>query len=310
MLSRFRFDERQGASKVKQKTIQTFWISAACAASVLAAGLVITSGRGNAQSTTPGPIDQALVEKGIMISPVPLNMNGKDRTKVGYGAFIVNAMSGCNDCHTFPAYAEGGDPFFGQPEQINTAGYLAGGTAFGPFISRNITPDATGKPAGLTLAEFREVVRTGRDFKNLHPPFGPLLQVMPWPVFRNVFDREIDAVYEFLSAIPCIEGGPGTQENRCAAPPATQAVAGPKNATVVTRQMDLDGTASTSGSGALKYFWTIPSGYPQAAVQRGNTATPTVQFGTTKGPYAFDLTVTDGAGNTSTDRATVLFQGY
>jgi len=30
-----------------------------------------------------------------------------------------------------------------------------------------------------------------------------LLQVMPWPVFKNMSDRELAAIYEFLSTLPC-----------------------------------------------------------------------------------------------------------
>jgi hypothetical protein len=100
----------------------------------------------------------------------------------------VNAVSECNDCHTFPLYVPGGDPFQGQPEQINTQNYLAGGAPFfGPFVPRNLTPDASGKPAGLTLHEFIHIMRTGEDDE---PPVLPdgsdtLLQVMPWPTFRR-----------------------------------------------------------------------------------------------------------------------------
>jgi hypothetical protein len=40
---------------------------------------------------------------------------------------------------------------------------------FGPFTSR-ITPDEdTGRPAELTCAQFKEVLRKGTDFDHLHP---------------------------------------------------------------------------------------------------------------------------------------------
>jgi hypothetical protein len=32
---------------------------------------------------------------------------------------------------------------------------------------------------------------------------------MPWPTFQNMTDRDIRAIYEYLSAIPCLEGDPG-----------------------------------------------------------------------------------------------------
>ena len=31
---------------------------------------------------------------------------------------------------------------------------------------------------------------------------------MPWPVHHNMTDHQIDAIYEYLSAIPCLEGSP------------------------------------------------------------------------------------------------------
>jgi hypothetical protein len=151
------------------------------------------------------------VEQGFAIAPVPLNLEGKkekERRLIGLGSYIVNAQGGCNDCHTNPSYEEGGNPFNGEPEQINTEGYLAGGTPFGPFVSRNITPCHEGKPAGLTFDEFLTVMHTGKDFKD---PSKPLLQVMPWPVYGKMTNCDLRAVYDFLQAIPahgvCIPPG-------------------------------------------------------------------------------------------------------
>ena len=144
------------------------------------------------------------VQRGYDLAPVPLRTEGLNPALVGEGSYIVNT-GGCNDCHTNPSFAPGGDPFAGEPEQINTAGYLAGGTMFGPFRSRNLTPRASnGRPAGLTLERFTETLRTGRDLKNVHPQISPLLQVMPWPVIGKLSDGDIKAIYEYLSAIPCV----------------------------------------------------------------------------------------------------------
>jgi hypothetical protein len=57
---------------------------------------------------------------------------GKNPALLGLGSYIVNT-AGCNDCHTHPSYAPGGDPFQGQPEMIDAAQYLSGGRVFGPF---------------------------------------------------------------------------------------------------------------------------------------------------------------------------------
>jgi len=140
-------------------------------------------------------------QNGYNVAPVPLNTSGLNPALVGEGSYIVNAQGGCNDCHTAPSYAPGGDPFAGEPEAINQERYLAGGGIFGPFTSRNLTPRGNGLPAGLTLAQFIEAMRHGTDFKSSTPR---ILQVMPWPVYGKMNDRELEAIYEFLRAIPCI----------------------------------------------------------------------------------------------------------
>jgi len=151
------------------------------------------------------------IQRGEELAPVPLRMQGLNPALVREGSYIVNAQGGCNDCHTVPSYAPGGDPFLGEPEQINAACYLAGGARFGPVtVSRNITPRANGLPANRTLAQFIQLMRQGTDFAQ-----GDTLQVMPWPVYGKMSDRELSAIYEFLRAIPPINPRPAS-----CAPPA------------------------------------------------------------------------------------------
>jgi hypothetical protein len=146
----------------------------------------------------------ARVLRGFRIAPVPLNLKRLNPVLVGLGSYIVNGQGGCNDCHTAPSYAAGGDPFKGEPEQVNTDRYLAGGAPFGPFTSRNLTPRANGRPANLTYEQFAESMKKGTDFKNRHPEISPLLQVMPWPVYGKMRSLEIRAMYEYLKAIPSL----------------------------------------------------------------------------------------------------------
>jgi len=156
---------------------------------------------------------ESRIKRGFEIAPVKLNLIEKNRALVGLGSYLVNAVAGCNDCHTFPNYAANHDPFQGQPKQVNVAGYLAGGRPFGPFISRNLTPDKTGLPEGGALfAQFLNTMRTGTDRHAL--PAHRLLQVMPWPVFQDMTDHDLRAIYEYLRAIPCIEGEPGLPHPR------------------------------------------------------------------------------------------------
>jgi hypothetical protein len=187
-------------------------------AAVLALALV-HSPKGKAAG---GDDSESKVRRGLAIAPVPLNLAGKNRALVGLGSYIVNASGDCNGCHhatlsDSSPFAPNHDPFQGQPKQVEQAGYLAGGTQlFGPFfIPRNLTPDKTGRPeGGATYEEFRAIMRTGVDPDQAHPQFGPLLQVMPWPNFQDMTENDLRAIYEYLSAIPCLEGDPGLPDPR------------------------------------------------------------------------------------------------
>jgi hypothetical protein len=138
------------------------------------------------------------VRIGLKIAPVSLNLEGKDIRLVGLGSYIVNAQSSCAACHSCPTYTPGHNPYLGQPKQFDPASYLAGGTPIGPVVSRNITPDESGKPAGLTEEQFKHVLRTGEDPD--HP--GQLLQLMVWPFLQSMTDHDIRAIYEYLRSIP------------------------------------------------------------------------------------------------------------
>ena len=165
--------------------------------------------------------DESRVKRGYEIAPVPLNLKGKNRELVGLGSYIVNGVGDCNGCHAGPAgeFSPGGDPFQGEPKHINPDSYLSGGTPiFGPiFLPRNLTPDKTGLPeGGASFEEFRGIMRTGIDPDQAHLFIGnPYLQVMPWPNFQNMTDRQLTAIYTFISSVPCLEGGPGEPAHRC-----------------------------------------------------------------------------------------------
>lgn len=151
-------------------------------------------------------------------------------------------------------YLDGGANFGSVGTPSGPSGY--GGPN---IISRNLTPDRNGLPeGGHTLSQFKQIFKSGTDFDHIHPtctaaqvaaimggatpnciptgniPLGPgvnynnipdgdLLQVMPWPTFSHMSDRDIEAIYEYLSAIPCIDntmstppaGAPNELRNDC-----------------------------------------------------------------------------------------------
>lgn len=215
-----------------------FWRESARA--IVVAIAVTATGISYAADSKDGG-DKLIVEKGFEISPIPksqLNFAAasKDPDLVGLGSYLVNGVADCGGCHSFPRYltlnqAGGSNPSAGDPYQdnapnqslgdgplqanFNTAHFLAGGRCFGPIMSRNITPDSSGRPLGLNEEEFFKVMRTGEDIaceKNpgdpictlFEPPGTPQkrLQTMSWPTFHNMTDRDIRAIYAYLSALP------------------------------------------------------------------------------------------------------------
>ena len=224
-------------------------------AGIAIVGVVITINfmhvpRVNAQSGNSN--GNSKIQIGFAIAPVPLNMAGKNPAQVGLGSYIVNT-EGCNDCHSAgppTEYSPGHNPYLlvpgsnppvNQPKQVNPATYLGGGRDFGVLIpgtnsyhivSRNLTPDKSGLPeGGATYEQFVAHMRTGVDDDHLHPtcpvgavtpscipfPFdGILLQIMPWPNFKDFTDNDMRAIYEYLSAVPCVEGNyPLDPPHRC-----------------------------------------------------------------------------------------------
>jgi hypothetical protein len=223
-------------NKDTRPVLSLFGISAAITATVVLT-MALKTPRIMAGEDDDHDRDKSKIAIGFSIAPVPLNLKGKDKALVGLGSYIINAQADCNGCHTTSPqteYTPTGNPYLLRPpkgpfngmRQANPATYLAGGSDFGPYpglahlYSRNLTPDKSGRAAGgMTYKEFFGVIRTGKDFDHLHPPCtgapdgtcipapfnGDLLQVMPWPNFQNMSDREIRAMYEYLSAIPCID---------------------------------------------------------------------------------------------------------
>jgi hypothetical protein len=222
------------------------------AAALVVLGVSIMPSPGKADDDLNAVQDEKqMIQIGLKMAPVTLNFGNVDPSSVGLGSYLVNFVADCNGCHTSDPSVEftgPGNPYLLSPPSgpysggvttVNTSTYLGGGQDFGIFpspnnslhiISRNITPDKTGLPAGgMTLAQFMQVIKTGGDMDLAHPgcdathtanclmpPFnGTLLQVMPWPRFQTMTDRQIVAIYNYLSAIPCLEGGPGEPANRC-----------------------------------------------------------------------------------------------
>jgi len=211
---------RKGEITMKSRLFVAGGVFSVCMATLLVAALV---GGRTVKAHDDDDGDEAKVRRGFEIAPVKLTVKGKNKALVGLGSYIVNAHGECNGCHSAGPQTQFvglNNPYFGNPAVVNPATYLGGGRDFGPYpspaspihiISRNLTPDINGTLGGDSFEEFKHIIRTGEDPDLLHPvlppPFdGKLLQIMPWPAYRDMTDRDLRAIYEYLGSIPCVPG--------------------------------------------------------------------------------------------------------
>ncbi len=71
----------------------------------------------------------------------------------------------------------------------------------------------------MSACPLEHMMRTGHD---ADPPHA-ILQVMPWPIHGSMTDDDLQAVYEYLSAIPHAE--PGTFAGEGHVPPPAPGLA-------------------------------------------------------------------------------------
>ena len=90
----------------------------------------------------------------------------------------------------------------------------------------------------------------------------------------------------------------------------TTAVVSPATLTTSNPSITLDGGASTSGNGALTYFYSVlPGGKIPALLQTARNPKVIVQFVSGPGTYMLQLTVTDSAGNTAMAPIVIMYTG-
>ena len=213
-------------------------------------GLVLNSLSGQPGIGNNGILDEIqMIQTGYTVAAstgIHLNITNQDPALVGLGSYIVNVTSDCNLCHSpvfiTTSFTSTGNPYLLSPpytgrKMVDPAYYLGGNQNFGPpapgfanIISRNLTPDKTGKPEGHTLSDFLLIMQTGIDLDHAHPTCttgmapstcvpppinGALLQVMPWAAFQSMTVRQLTAIYTYLSTVPCLVGGPNEPADRC-----------------------------------------------------------------------------------------------
>ena len=151
---------------------------------------------------------------------VNVNVNAK-MSEVDRGKYLVNT-SACHDCHTPLAMGPNGPApdmtrmLSGHPASLVmppppklppgpwVGGIGATNTAWsGPWgvsFTANLTPDPETGLGKWTRQNFIETIRNGR-----HMGAGrPLLPPMPAPVYANMTDEDLGAIFAYLKTIPAI----------------------------------------------------------------------------------------------------------
>lgn len=136
------------------------------------------------------------------------------------GRYLVT-IAACHDCHTpLKQGPNGPEPdmdrqLSGHPESSGIP--AAPGGAKGPWdtsisgmtawtgdwgisFTANLTPDPETGLGKWSFRNFRDTIRSGR-----HMGRGrPILPPMPWPMYRNMTDEDLAAVFAYLQSIPAI----------------------------------------------------------------------------------------------------------
>jgi hypothetical protein len=142
------------------------------------------------------------VKCSFFILPLIAACGGNDDTSVDSpverGQYIVDHVAVCQDCHT--PRDEAGAPIAAQ--------YLAGAECFAQLPNdsclntRNLTNHETGL-LNRSDAEIKRMIRDGiRPAATGDEPLSP---VMPYYIFHNMSDADLDAVVAYLRTVPAVD---------------------------------------------------------------------------------------------------------
>jgi mono/diheme cytochrome c family protein len=139
---------------------------------------------------------------------------------VARGKYIVSTAA-CHDCHTpFKLGPGGPEPdmsraLSGHPQDLVMPpapalalpwGMAAAATntawagPWGVSFTANLTPDPETGIGKWSARNFRDTIRSGRHLGRGRAILPP----MPWPVYRNLTDADLDAVFAYLQTVPPI----------------------------------------------------------------------------------------------------------
>jgi mono/diheme cytochrome c family protein len=153
--------------------------------------------------------------------PNPENEAAQKKAELARGEHLV-LIGACNDCHTpLKMGPNGPEPdmarmLSGHPEGMPlppapapSGPWLVSAAAtntawagpWGVSFTANITPDDETGLGKWTFENFKQAIRTGR-----HMGQGrPILPPMPYPMYKNLDDEELHAMFAYLQSIPAMK---------------------------------------------------------------------------------------------------------
>jgi hypothetical protein len=145
-----------------------------------------------------------------------------DPEKVARGKYLTT-IAGCNDCHTpWKIGANGPEPDMSRMLSGHPQGFAitapapaqkepwvmsASGTntawsgPWGVSFTANLTPDEETGLGKWTVRNFIDTIRSGRHLGRGRPILPP----MPYPMYKNMTDADLEAVYTYLRTIPAVK---------------------------------------------------------------------------------------------------------
>lgn len=167
----------------------------------------------------PDPIG---AKRGLALQPLadPADLGtftNADKLRFGRGAYLVTAVSRCDNCHSNPATVPGG--------KVNTKQYLAGGHVYAAMppaapYTRTMSTNLSGEKHGL-MVDADTLVKILTNHKHEESPGAAPLGA-PMPDYKFLVEEDMRALHGYFSHVPRRTG----TDDKVTQPPARYCAAG------------------------------------------------------------------------------------
>ena len=124
---------------------------------------------------------------------IATNAAAQDAALLERGSYLVNAVMACDGCHTprGPAGLDMSRRFSGGSQVWDEPEYLVRGS--------NITPDRETGIGGWTADDVKRLLTDGK-----RPNGVPVAHQMPYPFYKILTPRDLDAVAAYTLSVPAV----------------------------------------------------------------------------------------------------------